>query len=64
MKSMEKLIVRIVMLFFAAIPTCLFYNNSLAWNFNLPTFSYWEIVLGLLSGYMMKALFFHSISDD
>lgn len=63
MKSIEKLIVRIVMLFLSAIPTCLFYNNSIAWNFNLPTFSYLEIVLGLLSGYMIKALFFHNIED-
>lgn len=63
MKTSEKLIVRIVMLFLTAVPTCLFYNNTLAWNFNWPNFSYWEILLGLLSGYMIKALFLHPIKE-
>lgn len=45
---------RIILILIAAIPTYFFYNNTLAWNFNFPQFRYWEIVFGLVSGWMIR----------
>jgi len=45
---------RIILILIAAIPTYFFYNNTLAWNFNFPQFGYWEIVFGLVSGWMIR----------
>lgn len=46
--------VRFILILLAAIPTNLFYNSIIAWNFNFPQFSYWEIVLGLVSGWFIR----------
>lgn len=45
---------RIILILIAAIPTYFFYNNMIAWNFNFPQFGYWEIVFGLVSGWMIR----------
>lgn len=57
--SMEKnfgmiLLTRAILILIAALPTYFFYNNIIAWNFNFPQFSYWEIVFGLVSGWMIR----------
>lgn len=48
------LLTRAILILFAAIPTYFFYNNTVAWNFNFPQFGYWEIVFGLVSGWMIR----------
>jgi len=48
------LFTRFCLILIAAIPTYFFYNHVVAWNFNLAQFSYWEIVLGLVSGWMIR----------
>ena len=48
------LLARVILILIAALPTYFFYNNTIAWNFNFPQFSYWEIVLGLISGWTIR----------
>lgn len=41
-----------------------FYNRTIALNFNLPEFSYWEILLGLISGRMFIRSLFHRFTKE
>lgn len=56
--------VRMILILCAAGITTLFYNNTLAWNFNLPNIGFLEFVLGFWAMRFCKVAIFNVISKD
>jgi len=53
----------IIILLAAALMTP-FYNNTLAWNWNLPPLGFWEIVFGLWALRFCKSAIWNDIEKD
>lgn len=60
----EPICIRVIMILIAAAITTLFYNNTIAWNFNLPTLRFWEIALGIVSGRCLKCAIYNSVKKS
>lgn len=57
-------LVRVILVFLAAATTTLFYNNTIAWNFNLPNIGFWEFVLGIWTIRFCKVAIWGSVKKD
>ena len=60
----SNLLVRIFLIFCAAGLVSLFYNNTIAWNFNLPTIGFWEFVLGFWAARFSVIAIYNSLTSD
>jgi hypothetical protein len=58
------ILVRIFLIFIAAALVSLFYNNTIAWNFNLPTIGFWEFVLGFWAMRFSVVAIYKSLTPD
>lgn len=60
----SSLTVRILLIFCASALVSLFYNNTIAWNFNLPNIGFWEFVLGFWAARFSVVAIYKSLSSD
>jgi len=58
-KDWEGFVVMVAFMMLSALAIFFFYNCTIAWNFNLPEFTYWEILLGIFSGRVLLRCLFH-----